>query len=71
MVYKNYLPKILLIKAFPTLRSRPALDIGIPVFRDNFCLTRVIPIALFHENDSPGIFMHAIVFTATRYWLLF
>ena len=48
--------------ALPILRSRPCLDIGMPVARAIFCLACVIPNARFQENERPGIFM-AISFT--------
>ena len=43
--------------AFPIFLSRPALLVGMPVSRANFCFIWVIPNALFNENDTPGIFM--------------
>lgn len=42
---------------FPTLRSSPAFEVGMPVFRAIFCFVWVIPTARFHENDKPGIFI--------------
>lgn len=42
---------------FPNFLSKPALEVGIPVSRANFCLACVIPSALFKENDTPGIFI--------------
>lgn len=41
--------------ALPILRSTPALLIGTPVSRDIFCFICVIPNALFHEKERPGI----------------
>lgn len=35
--------------------SNPALEVGIPVSRANFCLACVIPSARFKENETPGI----------------
>ena len=43
--------------ALPIFLSRPALLVGMPVSRANFCFIWVIPNALFNENDTPGIFM--------------
>ena len=43
--------------SLPTLRSTPCLVIGIPVVRDIFCFTFVMPTARFQENVTPGIFM--------------
>ncbi len=40
---------------FPIFRSKPALDIGIPVALEIRCLACVKPIALFHEKLRPGI----------------
>ncbi len=39
----------------PSLRSNPALEVGMPVSRANFCLACVIPNARFHENERPGM----------------
>ena len=50
---------------FPIFRSRPALLVGMPVSRANFCFIWVIPNALFKENDTPGIFIE-IVFLITN-----
>lgn len=50
-------PKIAFIMVLPTFRSNPCLVIGIPVFRLIFCLTAVIPTALFKEKLNPGIFI--------------
>lgn len=51
---------------FPNFLSTPAFVVGMPVVRANFCRTCVMPSALFHENDSPGIpvfdFLRVIVF---------
>ena len=40
---------------FPIFLSNPALEVGIPVSRANFCLACVIPKARFQENESSGI----------------
>lgn len=45
------------IIALPIFRSSPAFEVGMPVLRANCCLTCVKPIARFHENDNPGIFI--------------
>lgn len=59
-----YIPQLKILhfppnKAFriilPILRSIPALDVGIPVSLANFCFACVIPSALFHEKERPGI----------------
>lgn len=39
----------------PNFRSMPALDVGTPVSRANFCFTCIIPKALFKENERPEI----------------
>jgi len=52
-----FLPKFDFIITLPIFRSRPAFDVGIPVCRANCCLACVMPRALFHENDNPGIFI--------------
>lgn len=41
----------------PTFLSIPCLVVGTPVFFATFCFNAVIPMALFRENDNPGIFM--------------
>ena len=48
---------MLLTIILPILRSRPAFDIGMPVWRAIFCLACVTPSALFREKDNPGIFI--------------
>lgn len=53
----SHFPKMDLMIMWPILRSRPALLVGMPVLRANCCLAWVTPKALFHENDTPGIFM--------------
>lgn len=40
---------------FPSFLSAPALDVGIPVCRANFCFACVIPNALFQEKERPGM----------------
>jgi len=40
---------------FPILRSNPDFEVGIPVSRAMLRFTFVMPNALFHEKDSPGI----------------
>lgn len=49
-----FFPKSARIIMLPSFRSTPARVVGIPVFRAKFCFARVIPNALFHENDRPG-----------------
>ena len=39
----------------PTFRSIPAFEVGMPVLRAMFCFAFVMPSALFHEKDNPGI----------------
>ena len=46
----------------PIFLSNPALEVGIPVSRANFCLACVIPSARFKENDTPGILNCFIVY---------
>ena len=52
---KVYLPKRDLSIILPILRSTPALEVGIPVSLANFCFACVIPNALFHEKERPGM----------------
>lgn len=52
-----FFPSKALMIAFPIFLSSPALLVGIPVSRANFCFIWVIPNALFNENDTPGIFI--------------
>lgn len=40
---------------FPIFSSTPALEVGMLVSLANFCLTCVIPSALFHEKERPGM----------------
>ncbi len=42
--------------ASPTLRSRPARDVGIPVALEKSRFILVIPMARFHEKLNPGSF---------------
>ena len=51
------LPRMVSITILPTLRSIPALVVGIPVLRVNSRLALVTPKALFHEKLNPGIFI--------------
>lgn len=39
----------------PIFLSKPALVVGMPVSRANFCFIFVMPNALLSENDTPGI----------------
>lgn len=52
---KIYLPKRDLSIILPILRSTPALEVGIPVSLAKFCFACVIPNALFHEKERPGM----------------
>ena len=51
----RYFPKINFNIIFPSFLSIPALVVGIPVCRAILCFVWLIPKALFHENDNPGI----------------
>ena len=50
-----FLPNNIFKIALPTLRSIPALEVGIPVLRANFCFACVMPNALLREKESPSI----------------
>ena len=50
-----FLPKSALSIMLPSLRSTPARDVGIPVLRAMLCFASVMPKALFHEKESPGM----------------
>ena len=52
---KVYLPNSDLSIILPIFRSTPALEVGMPVSLANFCLACVIPNALFHEKERPGM----------------
>lgn len=52
---KVYLPNSDLSIILPIFRSTPALEVGMPVSLANFCLACVIPKALFHEKERPGM----------------
>lgn len=52
---KVYLPNSDLSIILPISRSTPALEVGMPVSLANFCLACVIPKALFHEKERPGM----------------
>lgn len=52
---KVYLPNRDLRIILPILRSTPALEVGMHVSLANFCLACVIPNALFHEKERPGM----------------
>lgn len=56
-----FFPSKALMIALPIFLSRPALLVGMPVSRANFCFIWVIPNALFNENDTPGIFIEELV----------
>lgn len=53
----HYFPNIDFRIIFPILRSSPALVVGTPVSLAIFCFACVMPKALFHEKDKPGIGM--------------
>lgn len=50
-----YFPNIDFNIILPIFRSSPTLEVGMPVSRAIFCFAWVMPNALFHENDRPGI----------------
>ena len=52
---KVYLPNSDLSIILPIFRSTPALEVGMPDSLANFCLACVIPKALFHEKERPGM----------------
>ena len=52
----RFFPKMAFNTILPTFLSNPALEVGIPVSRANFCLACVIPSARFKENETPEIF---------------
>ena len=54
---------------FPIFLSNPALEVGIPVSRANFCLACVIPSARFKENETPGILNFDINYNYFQYSL--
>lgn len=58
--YHFFFPNTKLISVAPTLRSMPALVVGIPVLRVNARFKAVTPNALFKEKLSPGIFVLVI-----------
>ena len=51
----HYFPNNVLRIALPSFLSTPAFDVGIPVSLANLCLACVMPSALFHEKESPGM----------------
>lgn len=61
--------KMALNTIFPIFLSNPALEVGIPVSRANFCLACVIPSARFKENDTPGILNFDISYNYFQYSL--
>lgn len=64
----NHFPNKVLKIILPTLRSIPCLVIGIPVSLETSCFTLVIPKALFHEKDTPGI-LNPIIIISYNFWL--
>lgn len=65
----RFFPKMALNTIFPIFLSNPALEVGIPVSRANFCLACVIPSARFKENDTPGILNFVISYNYFQYSL--
>jgi hypothetical protein len=51
----RYLPNSFLRKKPPTFLSSPVFDVGIPVVRETFCFSLVMPRALFREKERPGM----------------
>ena len=51
----RFIPKMAFNTILPTFLSNPALEVGIPVSRANFCLACVIPSARLKENQTPVI----------------
>ena len=54
-MYGYFFPNSAFRIMLPSLRSNPALEVGMPLSRANFCLACVMPNALFHENERPGM----------------
>ena len=50
-----FFPNRALSIMLPSLRSTPARDVGMPVSRAMRCFACVMPRALFHEKESPGM----------------
>lgn len=65
----RFFPKMALNTIFPIFLSNPALEVGIPVSRANFCLACVIPSARFKENETPGILNFDINYNYLQYSL--
>ena len=55
IVFHYFFPSIALMIVLPIFLSRPALLVGMPVSRANFCFIFVMPNARLSENDTPGI----------------
>jgi len=58
--------------ARPTLRCRPDLVSGIPVFRDIFPFIPEMPVARFHENENPCFLpmISAFLFSCTEHRIM-
>ncbi len=50
--------------ALPILRCLPDRVSGTPISRESFAFSLDIPIARFHENDSPGIIFFLLIVAA-------
>lgn len=50
--------------ARPTARCLPDLVSGMPISRDSFAFAEEMPVALFQENETPGMpfFLRATIF---------
>lgn len=65
----RFFPKMAFNTILPTFLSNPALEVGIPVSRANFCLACVIPRARLKENETPGILNFDINYNHFQYSL--
>lgn len=65
----TYFPNKALRIVLPIFRSIPDFVVGIPVLRAKLLLALVIPNALFHENDNPGIPVFDLLLPAIQYSL--
>ena len=54
----------------PILRSRPCLVVGMPILWASLILRPLIPIALFQENESPGMFFIVLKLSVTYSFFL-
>lgn len=55
-----FFPSMAFMMVLPIFLSKPALLVGMPVSRANFCFIFVMPNALLSEKDTPGIFIELI-----------